>query len=73
MTSDKFRRYYRKQITEMRPYEEGESVEDIFISEIDRDNGSPRYGDMIARGPKNHEDQWLIPAAYFVENFEPVE
>jgi len=28
---------------------------------------------MIARNPKNHDDQWLIAADYFADNFEPVD
>jgi hypothetical protein len=27
---------------------------------------------MIARNPKNHDDQWLVAAKYFADNFEPV-
>jgi hypothetical protein len=27
---------------------------------------------MIARNPKNHDDQWLVAAAYFADNFEPL-
>jgi len=27
---------------------------------------------MIARNPVNHDDQWLVAAAYFSANFEPV-
>ena len=34
--------------------------------------GSPKEGDMIARNPKNHADQWLVAAQYFADNFEPV-
>jgi hypothetical protein len=26
--------------------------------------------DMIARNPRNHEDQWLVSAQYFADNFE---
>jgi hypothetical protein len=32
--------------------------------------GSPKAGDMIARNPGNHEDQWLVAAQYFADNFE---
>ena len=35
--------------------------------------GSPKPGDMIFRNPKNHKDQWLVAAAYFAENYEPIE
>jgi hypothetical protein len=69
-----FKPYRRKQIAQIRPYEPGETLPaDVSISEADRRNGSPKAGDMIARNPKNHADQWLISAAYFADNFEPVE
>jgi hypothetical protein len=45
----------------------------VSISQTDRDAGSPKAGDMIARNPKNHADRWLIAAAYFEDNFELVE
>ena len=32
--------------------------------------GRPKAGDMIARNPKNHEDQWLVAARYFADHFE---
>lgn len=67
-----FKPYRRKQIAELRPYEPGESVAGISVSEVDRQAGSPKVGDMIARNPANHADQWLVSAAYFAENFEPV-
>lgn len=27
---------------------------------------------MIARNPKNHEDQWLVAKKYFEDNFEEI-
>jgi hypothetical protein len=66
-----FKQYRRKQIAEIRPFEPGEQIsERVSISAADRDAGSPKLGDMIARNPKNHDDQWLIAADYFAENFE---
>ena len=66
-----FKKYRRKQIAELRPYQEGEVLDSsVSISEADRDNGSPKVGDMIARNPKDHDDQWLVAEAYFLENFE---
>ena len=43
---------------------------EVSISIEDKMNGSPKIGDMIARNPKNHDDQWLIANDYFKENFE---
>ena len=48
-----------------------EGVE-VSISAEDLKNGSPKIGDMIARNPKNHNDQWLVAKQYFEDNFEPI-
>ena len=68
-----FKQYQRKQIAELRPYKEGEILEDrISISQADLENGSPKVGDMIARNPKNHDDMWLVAKEYFEDNFEEI-
>lgn len=68
-----FKQYRRKQIAELRPYTVGEPLDDdVSISAADQQAGSPKHGDMIARNPKNHDDQWLVAAAYFADNFEPL-
>lgn len=67
-----FTQYRRKQIAELRPYELGEDMGGVSISQPDREAGSPKAGDMIARNPKNHADKWLVAAQYFADNFEPV-
>ena len=68
-----FTKYLRKQIAELRPYELGEDLSHVAISPEDKKAGSPKPGDMIARNPANNADQWLVAAAYFAANFEPVE
>ena len=71
VTMTSFKRYRRKQIAEIRAYVPGETLsERISISAADREAGSPKAGDMIARNPKNHDDQWLIADDYFKEIFE---
>lgn len=42
----------------------------VSISDVDKENGSPKIGDMVARNPKNHLDQWLVAKQYFEDNFE---
>ncbi len=79
----RFTKYRRTQIAEMRQvtkedmmayqkYKEisanGEFI--VSIAQVDVKNGSPKIGDMIARNPQNHSDQWLIAEKYFKENFE---
>lgn len=79
-----FKKYRRTQIAEMREVTQ-EDVElgrlittktrdrvAVSISQPDLNNGSPKFGDMIARNPKNHNDQWLVAAEYFKDNFEPL-
>jgi hypothetical protein len=67
-----FKKYRRSQIAELRDYEPGETLSDrVSISASDLEAGSPKAGDKIARNPKNHEDQWLVAADYFADNFEP--
>lgn len=67
-----FQQYRRRQIAELRPYVDGEVLDRVSISAADRDAGSPKTGDMIARNPKNHDDMWLVAAQYFADNFEPL-
>lgn len=51
---------------------DNDQIVTVSISDVDRQNGSPKIGDMIARNPNNHLDQWLVAEAYFLENFELV-
>lgn len=44
----------------------------VSISGVDIENGSPKIGDMIARNPINHLDQWLVAKEYFEDNFEEI-
>lgn len=83
---NEFKKYRRTQIAEMREvtaediieytkeggisYEGDVAIYAVSISEVDRNNGSPLIGDMIARNPKNHNDQWLVAKDYFENNFE---
>ena len=79
-----FKKYRRKQIAELRPVtqedieefiNEGEILANgttISISQVDEDMGSPKKGDMIARNPKNPNDQWLVAKEYFEANFEEI-
>jgi hypothetical protein len=76
MYQDAFKQFRRSQIAELRPYVPGEDlsalVPPVSISGPDKEAGSPKPGDMIARNPANHDDQWLVTAKYFADNFEPV-
>ena len=67
-----FKKYRRKNFAEMREWR-GEDITGVSISKTDLGNGSPRKGDMVARNPLDHDDQWLVAAKYFKENFEPLD
>ncbi|MFN2578654.1 MAG: hypothetical protein ABR607_13285 [Pyrinomonadaceae bacterium] len=74
MSKSEFKQYRRKQIADLRPYMPGEKLDErVSISPADRQAGSPKEGDMIARNPANHADQWLISNDYFQANFELIE
>lgn len=62
-----FHKYRRISITEMRYYIKGEDMTNISVSK--EDNPASDMG-MIARNPKNHNDQWYVARQYFVDNFE---
>ena len=64
-----FKKYRRTNIAEMRPYKLGEDLSDISVAKID----SPSIDmGMVARNPKNHQDQWYVAKKYFEENFEEI-
>jgi hypothetical protein len=70
--TDEFEKYRRTDVAELRPYKPEERLVDVSISAADRKNGSPKSGDMIARNPKDHTDQWLVAKKYFEDNFKPM-
>lgn len=73
-----WKKYRRTNQAEMRKVTQAD-IEDglglssrISVSAADRDNGSPKMGDMIARNPLNHDDQWLVAKDYYEANFEVI-
>ena len=72
MIDDDFKQYRRSQIAEMADWTPDTDMDGISVSTADAHHGSPKEGDMIARNPANHADQWLVSAAYFAANFEPM-
>ena len=73
-----FKQYQRTAIAEMRPVTALEAKDthaelfNISVSQADINAGSPKLGDMIARNPKDHLDQWLVAKQYFQDNFEEI-
>ena len=77
---EEFKEYKRIENAEIRQVTDRENMDgldaliakNISVSPADVNKGSPTKGDMIARNPKNHKDQWLIAAQYFKDNFEEI-
>jgi hypothetical protein len=65
-----YKKYRRTQIAEMADWRPGFDMTRVSISAPDKEAGSPKEGDKIARNPANHDDRWLVSAAYFAANFE---
>ena len=68
-----YKQYRRTQIAEMADWHPGFDMTGVSMTGVDAANGSPKRGDKIARNPANHDDKWLVAAAYFAENFEPLQ
>jgi len=69
-----FKQYRKKRLSEMRPYIEGEVLSpSVSVGYSDAAAGSPKVGDMIARNALAHDDEWLVAADYFNDNFELME
>jgi len=63
-----WKQYKRKGLSEMRPYLVGEDLTHISVADVD---DPPTDMGMVARNPKNHEDQWYVARKYFDDNLEP--
>jgi len=67
---DNFKQYQRKSMGEMRPYIPGEDLTGITVNPKEvQDYGCPKEGDMIARDPKDRDNQWLMSKEFFEENY----
>jgi hypothetical protein len=65
-----YKQYVRTNIVEITEWTSSLDMGGVSISQVDKDNGSPKIGDMIARNPLNHNDKWLVAKKYFEENFK---
>lgn len=65
-----FRQYQRKGLSEMREYIKGEDLTNISVADVD--NPETDMG-MVARNPKDHDDQWYVARKYFKENLQAVQ
>lgn len=64
-----WKQYRRTGLSEMRPHVVGEDLTGVSVSPEDVLKVE-KPGGMIARNPKNHNDQWYVNEDYFNENLE---
>jgi len=63
--------FYRKiELQELIPWTPNIPLGLVSISAADKNNGSPKKGDMIAINPEDKTDFWLVSAQFFKENYE---
>lgn len=76
MYSEQFTRYCKSHIFEMRPVtqeeiQSGLKDDSVSITIGDRQKGSPKQGDMIARLPSDPNNLWLVEEKEFEAIFRP--
>jgi len=64
--------YRKKSVQPMKKWTPDTNMDGVSISDADRENGSPKAGDMIALNPTNLTDRWLVAEKWFNENYEEV-
>ena len=63
--------YFRKkQLQELIPWTPDLPMALVSISDADKNNGSPKDGDMIAFNPKDATDMWLVAKQFVDDNYE---
>lgn len=61
--------YIKKNGQPMFPWELDTDMTGVSISDADKNNGSPKQGDMIAFNPINPADKWLVAKKFFEDNY----
>ena len=61
--------YQKKRLQEFIPWTPDLPMGLVSVSEADRQNGSPKKGDMVGLNPEDATDMWLVAAKFFVENY----
>jgi hypothetical protein len=65
-----YKEYRKKQTQLLKPYINGEDMVGVSISDADKENGSPKNGDMIAINRNDETDKWLVAEKFFKDNYE---
>jgi hypothetical protein len=62
--------YQRTNLTLAKEWEPEDDMTRVSVSQADKEAGSPKEGDMIAKNIDNEGDQWMIAKEYFLKNFK---
>lgn len=62
--------YRKKQLQELIQWTDDVPMDLVSISIADKENGSPKKGDMIAFNPKDTTDMWLVSEQFCKDNYE---
>lgn len=62
--------FKKKKVQEMTPWTPEIDMTGVSVSDADKQNGSPKSGDMIAVNPQNKADRWLVAEKFFQDNYE---
>ncbi len=62
--------FKKKTIQPMYPWKPKTNMNGVSVSQADKDNGSPKLGDMIAYNPDDLNDKWLVAEAFILDNYQ---
>lgn len=65
-----YKQYSRTETVELAEWKPDMDLTGVFMSEADRESGSPKEGDRIARNPRNHAERWLVRAESFKDDYK---
>lgn len=63
--------FRKKGTQELVPWTPAIDMTGVSVSESDKNNGSPKDGDMIAINKNDPTDRWLVAEKFFNDNYEP--
>ena len=64
--------YRKKQLQELIRWTPSFDMAGVSVSDADKANGSPKFGDLIAFNPKNKDDKWLVAKEFADDNYDYV-
>ena len=65
--------YRKTKLQKLDPWTVNVDMDLVSVSQADKNNGSPKDGDMIASNPLDGTDFWLVAEKFFSDNYELVE